>query len=54
MDGMVQELKLLSGHPVLAKMTLEAAWKWRYLHTVVNGTPVEVETEIDVKFTWEK
>jgi TonB family protein len=49
-DGTVQDVKLLSGHPALAKAAMEAVSKWRYQPTVLNGIPVEVVTEVDVNF----
>ena len=49
-DGRVQDIKLLSGHPALAKATIKAVSKWRYLPTTLNGTPLEVVTEVDVTF----
>jgi len=49
-DGTIKGLKLLSGHPVLAKAAVEAVPKWRYQPTVLNGVPVEVVTEVDVNF----
>ncbi len=50
-DGTIQDLKVLSGHPLLVKSALEAVQKWRYQPTLLNGEPVEVVTEIDVNFT---
>jgi TonB family protein len=49
-DGTVQDLKLLSGHPILVSAAMEAVSKWRYQPTLLNGVPVEVETEIDLNF----
>lgn len=50
-DGTIQDLKVLSGHPLLVKSALEAVSRWRYQPTLLNGDPVEVVTEIDVNFT---
>jgi protein TonB len=50
-DGTIQDLKVLSGHPLLVKAALEAVQRWRYQPTLLNGEPVEVVTEIDVNFT---
>jgi protein TonB len=50
-DGTIQDLKVLSGHPLLVKSALEAVQRWRYQPTLLNGEPVEVVTEIDVNFT---
>ncbi len=50
-DGTIQDLKMLSGHPLLVQAAMSAVQKWRYQPTLLNGEPVEVETEIDVNFT---
>jgi TonB family protein len=50
-DGSVQQLQVESGHPLLAQPALEAVKQWRYQQTLLNGDPVEVETEIDVIFS---
>jgi len=50
-DGTIQDLKVLSGHPLLVKSALEAVQRWRYQPTLLNGEPVEVITDIDVNFT---
>ena len=50
-DGTIQDLKVMSGHPLLVKAALDAVKQWRYQPTLLNGEPVEVVTEIDVNFT---
>ncbi len=50
-DGTVKNLTLFSGHPLLAQAAMEAVQKYRYRPTLLNGEPVEVETEIHVPFT---
>jgi protein TonB len=50
-DGTIKDLTVLSGHPLLAPAALAAVRQWRYQPTLLNGEPVEVETEIDVIFT---
>jgi protein TonB len=50
-DGTIQDLKVISGHPLLVKAALEAVQRWRYQPTLLNGDPVEVVTEIDVNYT---
>ena len=49
-DGTVQELRLISGPSLLVKATMDAVARWRYQPTLLNGEPVEVDTEIDVNF----
>jgi protein TonB len=53
-DGTIKGLKVISGHPLLVKAALEAVEQWRYQPTLLNGQPVEVETEIDVNFALEQ
>jgi periplasmic protein TonB len=50
-DGTIQDLKVISGHPLLVKAAMDAVSRWRYQPTLLNGEPVEVATEIDVNFT---
>ena len=48
--GEVQNLLLLSGHPMLVSTAIEAVKQWRYRPYLLNGEPVEVETTITVTF----
>ena len=50
-DGSIQNLQLLSGHPLLVQAATDAVRQWRYKPTLLNGEPVEVVTQIDVNFT---
>jgi protein TonB len=50
-DGTIQDLKVISGHPLLVRAALDAVQRWRYQPTLLNGDAVEVATEIDVNFT---
>ncbi len=50
-DGSVQNLEVISGHPLLIPSALEAVQQWRYQPTLLNGQPVEVQTQIDVNYT---
>ncbi|OYW10413.1 MAG: hypothetical protein B7X34_04585 [Acidobacteriia bacterium 12-62-4] len=49
-DGSVQQLRAVSGHPLLTKAALDAVREWRYQPTLLNGRAVEVATVIDVNF----
>jgi TonB family protein len=51
LDGRVKSTKLVHGHPLLVPPALEAAKSWIYRPALVNGKPVEVETDVDVNFT---
>jgi TonB family protein len=53
-DGKVQDMKLLNGHPILAKAAMKAVSKWRYQPSLLRGEPVEVVTEVDVNFALPK
>lgn len=50
-DGTVQDLSVISGHPLLVPSALMAVKEWVYQPTLLNGNPTEVETEIDVNYT---
>jgi protein TonB len=50
-DGSIENLRLLSGHPMLAPAAIEAVKQWRYRPYVLNNEPVEVETQITVNFS---
>ena len=50
-DGTIRNLQLINGPPLLVKAALDAVKQWRYQATMLNGSPVEVITEIDVNFT---
>jgi periplasmic protein TonB len=49
--GNIQDLQVVSGHPMLVPGTIEAVKQWRYRPYLLNGQPVEVETTITVIFT---
>jgi protein TonB len=50
-DGTIQNLQVVSGHPMLARAAREAVEKWVYKPTLLNGIPVEVIAPIEVSFT---
>lgn len=50
-DGTIQNLTVISGHPLLVPAAMDAVKQWRYAPTLLNGEPVEVVTQIDVNFT---
>jgi len=49
-DGRIENLQLVSGHPLLVASAQEAVKQWVYKPTLVNGAPAEVVTLIDVNF----
>lgn len=48
--GTIENLTVLSGHPMLVKAALDAVRQWRYRPYLLNGDPVEVETSVTVNF----
>jgi periplasmic protein TonB len=50
-DGTVQNLHVLSGHPMLIPAAMDAVRQWRYKPYYLNWEPVEVDTQISVNFT---
>jgi protein TonB len=47
-DGSVRSLQFLAGDPLFYQSARDAVSQWRYKPTVLNGTPVEVDTHITV------
>jgi periplasmic protein TonB len=50
-SGAIENLRLISGHPMLAPAAIEAVRQWRYRPYVLNGEAVAVETQIIVNFS---
>ena len=50
-DGSIENLRLISGHPMLAPAAIDAVRQWRYKPYMLNGEPVAVETTVMVNFT---
>jgi protein TonB len=49
-DGKIKTLTVVSGNPLLVNAALDAVRHWTYQPTLLNGSPVEVKTEILVRF----
>src|SRR5450631_1540952 len=50
-DGTIQNLHVVSGHPLLQGAAMDAVKQWRYRPYILNGEPVEVDTQVVVNFT---
>ncbi|MFZ0818214.1 MAG: energy transducer TonB [Candidatus Sulfotelmatobacter sp.] len=50
-QGTIENLKVLTGHPMLVPAAIEAVRQWRYRPYILNNEPVEVETQITVNFS---
>jgi protein TonB len=49
-QGNVENLSVLSGHPMLVQTALDAVKQWKYKPYYLNGEPVEVETTVTINF----
>jgi len=49
-DGAVQEVKLLSGQPLLADAAIAAVKQWRFKPRTLQGHAVEMQTKITLNF----
>jgi len=49
-DGLIHNLKAVTGHPILVEAAKGAVEQWRYRPYMLKGSPVEVETTIKVVF----
>jgi protein TonB len=48
--GSIENLRVVSGPPMLQQAALDAVRSWRYKPYLLNGDPVEVETTVNVVF----
>lgn len=49
-EGTIENLRLISGHPMLVPAAIAAVSQWRYKPYILNGEAIEVETQITVNF----
>jgi protein TonB len=50
-EGKIENLQVVSGHPMLVQSAMDAVRQWRYRPYYLNNEPVEVETQVTVNFT---
>jgi len=50
-SGTIENLHVVSGPPMLQQAAMDAVKTWRYKPYLLNGEPVEVETQVNVIFT---
>jgi len=48
--GTIENLVVVSGHPMLSAAAIDAVRRWRYRPYLLNGEPIEVETDVTVNF----
>jgi TonB family protein len=51
-EGTVEKLTVISGPPMLTQSAVDAVQKWTYRPYLLDGQPVEVETTINVNYTY--
>lgn len=49
-EGNIANLKVISGPSALQEAAVNVVQRWRYKPYLLNGAPVEVETQINVVF----
>ena len=49
-DGNITDVKLLSGDAVLGRAAMDAVRQWKYKPYVLNGEPIEIQTQVTVIF----
>jgi protein TonB len=49
-DGTIEQIQVISGHPILVQAAREAVNQWKYQPYFLNGLAIPVETEVTVKF----
>ena len=49
-SGSIDNLRVVSGHPLLVRAAIDAVQQWQYRPYILNHEPIEVETQITVNF----
>ena len=49
-DGAIQDVKLVSGPPLLANAAIAAVKQWRFKPRLQKGRPVEMQTRVTLNF----
>jgi TonB family protein len=49
-DGDISTTKILSGDPQLARAAVDAVKQWKYKPYLLNGEPVEIQTQVTINF----
>jgi protein TonB len=49
-EGNITHIKLVSGNPQLAEAASNAVKQWKYKPYLLNGEPVEIQTQVTVNF----
>jgi periplasmic protein TonB len=49
-DGNITHIQILSGSSQLTKAAADAVKQWKYKPYLLNGEPVEIQTQVTVRF----
>jgi len=49
-DGSTSDIKVLKGDPMLAQAAVEAVRQWKYKPYLLDGQPVQLQTQITINF----
>jgi protein TonB len=49
-NGNISAVKVLSGDPQLARAAVDAVKQWKYKPYLLNGEPVEIQTQVTMDF----
>ena len=49
-DGIIENLRVISGNPLLVQAAIDAVKQWQYRPTLLNGAAVNVVTNVTVSF----
>jgi protein TonB len=52
-DGRIRAVRVVNGHPLLRQAAVDAVKQWIYTPSLLNGSPVEVVTKIEVGFNFQ-
>jgi protein TonB len=50
-DGSVQDVRVIGGAAELVQAAVDAVRQWRFQPHLLNGNPVEFETQVTLKFS---
>lgn len=53
-SGQLEGLQVMSGHPLLINAAVAAVEQWRFKPYMLNGQPIEVQSQITVKFVLQR
>jgi len=49
-EGNIAQIKVLTGDPQLARAASDAVKQWKYKPYLLNGEPLEIQTQVTVNF----